>query len=118
MTNIAKKRIARSRRRGRVRVKLSGTRDCPRFSIFRSGRHIYAQLIDDVSAKTLLSASTLKLLPTRAKKTIEAHALGIEFAKVAIKQGFSKVAFDRGGYAYHGRVKALAEGARIGGLEF
>ena len=119
MSQAVKKIIARKRRHHRVRAKLSGTMALPRLSIFRSSKHIYAQLIDDVSGKTLLALSTLKKAAVKkAKKTDQARALGVEFAGLAKGLGFKKVAFDRGGYAYHGRVKALAEGAREGGLEF
>ncbi|MCL5436192.1 MAG: 50S ribosomal protein L18 [Patescibacteria group bacterium] len=117
--HISKKRIARARRHHRVRAKLFGTADVPRFSVFRSGKHIYAQLIDDVSGRTLLSLTSMKKGKTgKQKKTDAARALGVEFGSAVSKLGIKRVAFDRGGYAYHGRVQALAEGARESGLEF
>ena len=118
MRQSTKKRTARIRRHHRVRAKLSGTEKMPRLSIFRSSQHIYAQLIDDVAGKTLLSVSTLKSEGSKVKKADLAKKAGQELAKLAKSKGFGRVAFDRGGYAYHGRIKALAEGARMGGLEF
>lgn len=116
----SKKRIARARRHHRVRARLFGTAEVPRFSVFRSSQHIYAQLIDDASGRTLLALSTLKQAKAAKaqKKTDVARAVGAEFGRSVLKLGIKRVAFDRGGYAYHGRIKALAEGARESGLEF
>lgn len=118
MRQSVKKRTARLRRHHRVRAKLFGTEKTPRLSVFRSGRHIYAQLIDDASGKTFLSVSTLKAEGPKLKKADLARKAGLRLAELAKSKGISRAAFDRGGYAYHGRIKALAEGAREGGLEF
>ncbi|CAB1129932.1 ribosomal protein L18 [Candidatus Hydrogenisulfobacillus filiaventi] len=112
---------ARQRRHLRVRAKVSGTPERPRLSVFRSNLHIYAQLIDDTSGHTLASASTLEpaFREMEGRLTVaKAAAVGRLLAERARARGVTKVVFDRGGYAYHGRVKALAEGAREGGLEF
>jgi large subunit ribosomal protein L18 len=109
------------RRRRRVRSALRArSTDKPRLSVHRSGRHIYAQVIDDALGKTLASASTLdKDLKTKTGATKEvAAAVGKVLAERAKKAGVSKVVFDRGGFLFHGRVKALADAAREGGLEF
>ena len=112
-------RDARTRRRRRVRGKISGTADRPRLAVYRSNVGIYAQLIDDLGGKTLASASW-KGLPKSFKgtKTDQASEVGKELAAAAKKAGIEACVFDRAGYLYHGRVKALAEGAREGGLEF
>ncbi|RAL23271.1 50S ribosomal protein L18 [Thermoflavimicrobium daqui] len=105
----------------RVRKKLFGTTERPRLNVFRSNKNIYAQLIDDTKGVTLVSASTMdKGLQVEGNgSTVEAaRAVGEVIAKRALEKGISQVVFDRGGYLYHGRVKALAEGAREGGLEF
>lgn len=113
---------ARKWRHRRVRRKVFGTESCPRLNVFRSSRHIRAQLIDDVQGKTLAQASTLETemsARTGAGGQIEkARAVGTAVAGRAQEQGIRKVVFDRGGHKYHGRVKALAEAAREGGLEF
>ena len=114
----AKHKSAKERRRRRVRAKVRGTAERPRVSVFRSLRHIYAQIIDDTRGVTLAAASDLKLNQKDLSKTKIAYAVGLELAKRARKQGIKKVVFDRGPYKYHGRVKALAEGLREGGLEF
>lgn len=111
--------LARHKRHGRLRKKISGTSECPRLCVFRSGKHIYAQIIDDVAGKTLVSASTLDKGfdgPTSNKDA--AKKIGEIVAKKAAEQKITEVVFDRGGYLYHGRVKELAEGAREGGLKF
>jgi large subunit ribosomal protein L18 len=113
---IRQKRNKRDQRRARVRGKIFGTSKQPRLSVFRSAKHIYAQLIDDGKAKTLAAASDLTL--KEGAKLERARQVGEELAKKAIKIKIKKVAFDRGGYKYHGRVKAVAEGAREGGLDF
>jgi|SRR5512140_1393268 large subunit ribosomal protein L18 len=113
---------ARKRRQRRVRAHVSGTADRPRLNVFRSLTHIYAQVIDDKTGVTLVSASTvdseLRGEMTGKKKSEQAKAVGQAVAKRALAKGLTKVTFDRGGYRYHGRVKALADGAREGGLEF
>lgn len=107
-------------RRERVRKKVRGTPERPRLNVFRSNKHIYAQVIDDVSAKTLAAASTKAGADETSslKKTEAAKKVGAEVAKLAIAKGVSKVVFDRSGCRYHGRIKALAEAAREAGLKF
>ncbi|GAF40078.1 LSU ribosomal protein L18p [Agrilactobacillus composti DSM 18527 = JCM 14202] len=113
------KNKTRQKRHMRVRNKISGTAERPRLNVFRSNQHIYAQLIDDVAGVTLVSASTLdKELDAKGTKTEQAVAVGALIAKRAEAKGFKDVVFDRGGYLYHGRVKALADAARENGLEF
>lgn len=115
--NITEK-SKRKKRHYRIRKTLSGTNDRPRISVFVSNLEVYAQVIDDEKGHTIASASTL--LPEVVGETgVErARNVGELVAKRAVEKGVSKVVFDRGGYAYHGRVKALADGARNGGLEF
>ncbi|WP_419775261.1 50S ribosomal protein L18 [Ignavigranum ruoffiae] len=108
----------RKKRHMRVRNKLSGTAECPRLNVFRSNTNIYAQLIDDVAGVTLVSASSNEQTIAEGSKTEQAQAVGKLVAERAIEKGHKKVVFDRGGYIYHGRVKALAEAAREAGLEF
>ncbi|MCI2105845.1 MAG: 50S ribosomal protein L18 [Intestinimonas sp.] len=109
----------RHKRHQRVRGKISGTPECPRLNVFRSESNIYAQIIDDVDGKTLVSASTLdKEFQGKGSNCEAAKEVGLLVAKRAKEKEISNVVFDRGGYLYHGRVKALAEGAREGGLEF
>lgn len=106
-------------RHKRVRGKISGTGECPRLNVFRSSKHIYAQLIDDVTGRTLCAASSLdKDFAAYGGNAEAAKKVGEAIAEKAVKLGISEVVFDRGGYIYHGRVKALAEGARDGGLKF
>ena len=107
----------RLRRHARVRTKVSGTAECPRLNVFRSNAHIHAQIIDDVKGVTLVSASTLNV-NAEGTKTDAAKAVGEAVAKKALDAGITKVVFDRGGNIYHGRIKALAEGAREAGLDF
>ena len=114
-------RTARARRHRRIRVSLSGTAQRPRLSVFRSLQHIYAQLVDDATGSTLAAASTLDPAlrgSLSGSKAERARAVGETIAERAKEKGISRVVFDRGGYLYHGRVKALAEGARARGLEF
>lgn len=111
------KRDKRKRRHARVRAKISGTIKIPRVSVFRSNRHIYVQVIDDVTGKTLISGHDLAA-KSKDGKSNRAGIVGKDLAKKIIEAGFEKIVFDRGGYKYHGRVKTLAEGLRIGGLEF
>lgn len=110
---------ARLRRHARVRAKISGTAERPRLNVFRSAKHIYAQLIDDVNGVTLVSASTMdKGFEGFGGNCDAAKTVGEALAKKAVEKGISEAVFDRGGYVYHGRVKALAEGARENGLKF
>jgi large subunit ribosomal protein L18 len=112
-------RQARERRHKRVRRKIVGTAERPRVSVFRSNRGIEAQLVDDLEGKTLSAASWLQLKKSfKGTKTDQAAEVGKVLAANAKKAGIEVVVFDRGGYLYHGRVKALAEGAREGGLKF
>jgi large subunit ribosomal protein L18 len=110
---------ARARRHRRVRGKVSGTAERPRLVVFRSNRGIEAQLVDDIAGKTLASASHLGLAKSfKGDKSKQAEEVGKALAAAAKKAGVETCVFDRGGYLYHGRVKALAEGAREGGLTF
>ena len=119
MINKQARSESRELRHKRVRTKISGTAERPRLSVFRSNTGIYVQIIDDVAAKTLVSASTLdKEVKTKARKIEAAKEVGKKKKKRAIKAGIKTVVFDRGGYIYHGKVKALAEAAREAGLEF
>jgi large subunit ribosomal protein L18 len=115
-------RKARIKRHARVRQKVNGSGDRPRLCVFRSLNHIYAQVIDDVQGNTLVTASTLdaevKTGSDGKKKTGQAELVGLLLAKRAVDKGISQVAFDRGGFKYQGRVKALADAARKGGLKF
>jgi large subunit ribosomal protein L18 len=111
-------RQARARRHRRVRGKITGTAERPRLAVFRSNRGIFAQLIDDDAGRTVASASWLDLKSQRGNKTDQAAAVGKALAEAAGKAGVAACVFDRGGYLYHGRVKALAESAREGGLQF
>jgi large subunit ribosomal protein L18 len=112
-------RDARIRRHRRIRGKVAGTADRPRLAVFRSNRGIFAQLIDDESGRTIAGASWLGLPKSfKGSKTDQAAEVGKAVAAAAKKAGVDTVVFDRGGYLYHGRVKALAEGAREGGLKF
>ena len=118
---INKKSRAESReiRHKRVRTKISGTTECPRLAVYRSNTGIYAQVIDDTKGNTLVSASTLdKEVKTKASNIESAKEVGTLIAKRAAKAGIKTVVFDRGGYIYHGKIKALAEAAREAGLEF
>ena len=112
--------VARLRRHARVRKNISGTAERPRLDVFRSSKHIYAQIIDDVTGTTLVSASSLEKAFTESHggNCDAAKAVGKLVAEKALEKGIKTVVFDRGGYIYHGRVAALAEGAREGGLKF
>jgi large subunit ribosomal protein L18 len=122
MDKNKKKQAARYRRHRRVRAKVFGTAERPRLNVFRSVRHIYAQVIDDRAGHTLASASTLDVEVAKEidgkPKAEQAAAVGKLVAERAKKAGVKQVIFDRGGYQYHGRVEALAKAAREGGLEF
>ncbi len=115
-------REARRNRHARLRLKLQGTATRPRLCVFRSLKQIYAQVIDDVAGHTLVSASTLdadiRSQADSKSKTAQAELVGALVAKRALERGVEQVVFDRGGYKYHGRVKALAEAARAAGLSF
>ena len=115
-------RVRRERRQRRVRAKVAGTPARPRLNVFRSARHIFAQIIDDSKGHTLVAASTLdadvRAKAAALKKKDEAKAVGKLLAQRALEKGLKLVVFDRGGFQYTGRVKSLAEGAREGGLEF
>ncbi|MBN1959530.1 MAG: 50S ribosomal protein L18 [Deltaproteobacteria bacterium] len=118
---IGRKLVGRERRHVRIRKKVFGTSERPRFNIFRSAKHIYAQIIDDVNGNTLVSSSTMsKSLrgQVTGKKVEQAKAIGMAVAEACKAKNIETVVFDRGGYRYHGRVKAIAEGAREGGLKF
>jgi large subunit ribosomal protein L18 len=114
------KSSARQKIRYRIRRKLSGSAATPRLSVFRSNSDIYAQLIDDNSGVTIASASSKQkdITAQKAPKIAKSKMVGEAIAKKAIDLGVKKVVFDRGGYIYHGRIKAVAEGAREGGLDF
>lgn len=115
----ATRSAARNRRRQRVRRKISGTSQRPRLSVFRSNRYIYAQLIDDVEGRTVAAASSQEADLRGSSLTVETAAeVGALLGQRAKEAGVTEVVFDRGGYKFHGRVKALAEAARQAGLEF
>jgi large subunit ribosomal protein L18 len=117
-----KKRLARERRHRRVRKKISGTGSRPRLNVYRSVIHIYCQVVDDAAGHTLVSASTVdrqvRPMVQGKNKTEQARLVGQVLARRALDEGIKQVVFDRGGWAYHGRIKALADGAREEGLEF
>ncbi len=117
MKGIKQKRELARRRARRTRSRIKGTAECPRLSVFRSAKHIYVQAIDDIAGKTLFAASDINI--TGKQKPVErAGKVGEEIAKAALAAGVKRAVFDRGAYRYHGRLKALAEAARKGGLEF
>ena len=122
MINKKDSNAARIKRHFRVRKNISGTPACPRLNVFRSNKGIYAQVIDDTTGTTLVSASSLdkeiKEKVSYGGNKEAAKEVGILVAKKAIEKGIKTVVFDRGGYVYHGRVQELADGAREGGLEF
>lgn len=113
-----KKDERRLRIRRSIRKKIEGTEIRPRLSVFRSNTSIYAQIIDDLKGFTIVSASSKDLDSTKGAKVDVSKVVGQKLAEKALEKGISEVIFDRGGYLYHGRVKALAEGAREGGLKF
>ena len=114
---MATKETRRLRIKQSIRNKVSGTSECPRLTVFRSNKQIYAQVIDDTTGKTLAAASSVKLADKAPKKEIAAK-VGEVIAKNALEAGVQAVVFDRNGYLYHGRVKELADAARKGGLKF
>lgn len=121
MAKTAIKTVIRQKRQVRVRKKVLGTPVRPRLNVFRSARHIYAQLIDDTNRTTLAACSTLNVDKSELKYTgnIDAALLvGKQIAKMALEKGITSVVFDRNGFLYHGRIKALADAAREGGLSF
>lgn len=124
MIGNTSRKIKNKKRHLRLRRKLSGTSEIPRISVFKSSKHIYAQIIDDVNGQTLLHLSTLtpdikeKIQGENLKKVDSANVVGKKLGELAVSRGLNKVRFDRGGYPYHGRVKSLAEGLRESGLEF
>jgi large subunit ribosomal protein L18 len=120
---VARRAESRQRRKKRVRRRLQGTSERPRLSVFRSAKHIYAQVIDDSTARTLLAVSSLSKevkpqLQGKGGNKEGAAIIGGSIARRALEQGIKKVVFDRSGFLYHGRIKALAEAARQNGLEF
>ena len=116
--NVADKRIARERRRDRVRQRVRGTDQKPRLSIYRSNRHMYVQLISDESGRTLLAASTLGTEGEKTGNKKAARELGQRVAQLCQERDIQAVVFDRNGFLYPGRVKEVADGARAGGLKF
>ena len=118
MINKESKNAVRVRKHERVRAKVSGTASCPRLCVFRSNKHIEAQLIDDVKKATLVSASSVQLKLENGSNIEAAKKVGADLALKAKAKKISTVVFDRGGYVYHGRVAALADAAREGGLKF
>ena len=118
MINKVSKNETRKRRHARVRAKVSGTATCPRLNVFRSNSHIFAQIIDDTNGTTLVSSSSLALKLESSSNIDAAMKVGTDVAKKALEKNITNVVFDRGGYVYHGRVKALAEAAREAGLKF
>lgn len=119
-SNTSQKQVIRFKRKKRIRARLEGTVERPRLSVFRSNRHIYVQLVDDTKGHTLVAASSLEEeLKDKVGGTIEgAKTLGNLVAKRALAKNISQVVFDRSGYLYHGRIKAVADAAREGGLKF
>jgi large subunit ribosomal protein L18 len=120
MTQLASRGAARRKRHDRIRLTLAGSVERPRLAVFRSLNHIYAQVIDDASGRTLVSASTLEkdLRGSKSTKAEEAAVVGRLIAERAKATGIERVVFDRAGYRYHGRIKSLADAARNAGLDF
>jgi large subunit ribosomal protein L18 len=111
--------LRRAKIKRRIRKKVFGTTAIPRLTVFRSNKQIYAQLVDDISGKTLASAGSLKMEDAqKTHKVNQASIVGKKIAEVAAQAGIEKVVFDRNGYLYHGRIKSLADSAREGGLKF
>jgi large subunit ribosomal protein L18 len=118
MDKNSSKTSRRSRRRVKIRRRIMGSSERPRLSVYKSLNHFYAQVIDDLAGRTLLSASTSVIGEGQTGNSAAAAAVGIKLAEAAKKAGVTKVVFDRGGFKFHGRVKAFADAARKGGLEF
>jgi large subunit ribosomal protein L18 len=119
----AQRRGGRERRHLRIRKRVRGSSECPRLTVFRSNRHMYAQIIDDVTGKTLAgvcgsSKAIAEKIKADKERFAESRAVGDEIAKLALEKGIGKIVFDRAGYLYHGRVKALADAVRKAGVEF
>jgi len=112
------KNVIRLRRHDRIREKISGTAACPRLSVFRSNSHISAQLIDDVNGVTLCASSSVALKLAKGNNVEAAKHVGADIGTKAVALGVTSVVYDRSGYLYHGRVKALADAARAAGLKF
>jgi large subunit ribosomal protein L18 len=115
--HTSQRQAARLVKKIRIRKTVKGTEERPRLCVFRSGKHMYAQVINDVTGSTLVAASSLTLKTEESGKNL-AKAVGAEIAKVALAKNIKNVVFDRNGYIYHGRVKSLADGAREAGLNF
>ena len=115
MSKVSTKHNARNKRHVRIRARVTGTKTRPRLSVYRSNTEVYAQIIDDTTGETLAAADSRKKSGTKQEK---ATAVGAALANAAVAAGIKAVVFDRGGFQYHGTVKAVAEGAREGGLEF
>jgi len=113
----SERKVARLTKKIRIRKTVTGTPERPRLCVFRSAKHMYAQIVDDVSAKTILTVSSLKVGEGKSGREL-ATLVGKEVAKVAASKGIKNVVFDRNGFIYHGRVQALADGAREAGLNF
>ncbi len=118
MLKMTSKNANRQRRHARVRRKVKGTATCPRLNVFRSNAHIHCQIIDDTAGNTLVSCSSVEMKLENGGNIEAAKTVGTELAKRALAKNIETVVFDRGGYIYHGRVKALAEAAREAGLKF
>ena len=118
MINKESRSIVRARRHKRVRAKISGTAEAPRLSVYRANANIHAQLIDDVKGVTLVSSSSVALKLANGGNMEAAAAVGKDIAEKALAAGIKKIVFDRSGYVYHGRIKAVADAAREAGLEF
>ena len=119
MVKLVDRAAARARRHARVRAKISGTAACPRLNVFRSAKHIYAQVIDDVTGTTLCAASSMaKGFEGNGGNVEGAKKVGVMIAELCKEKGIEEVVFDRGGFVYHGKVQALADAAREAGLEF
>ncbi|MBI5552945.1 MAG: 50S ribosomal protein L18 [Desulfobacterales bacterium] len=122
MSTTKSKLVARAKRKTRIRKKISGTPERPRLTVFRSARHVYAQIVDDRAGSTLVTASSVegsfKEQPKFASKVAAAAFIGKLVAQRALEKGIKKVVFDRNGFLYHGRVKAVSDGAREAGLDF
>ena len=118
MVKKESKNVSRVRRHARVRAKISGTAEAPRLCVYRSNKNIEAQLIDDVKGVTLVASSSMSLKLENGSNIEAAAKVGKDIAEKAVAKGLKKVVFDRSGYIYHGRIKALAEAAREAGLEF
>ena len=118
MISKESKNISRKRRHARVRSKVKGTPECPRLCVYRSNKNIEAQLIDDLNRVTLVASSSMELRLANGSNVEAAGKVGADVAQKALAKNIKKVVFDRSGYIYHGRIKALAEAAREAGLEF